>query len=1065
MSQSAFASVDDIKNNDKVKKEAAYTTLRYCTDIYGGSATVRKINGMDRIKDFGDLMIDDNLPLIWNNLIDTGRTDRTFDLYIDKTGGVTSDEGYGVRCEKEAFFAAFTNLGKSISASSSDEEKIQFLCDLGYVQTALSANTPAKCLKTAGTQRGSTDTMEFSSKKWSLPGGHMDASASDFAGAYLSYRQGNENIDLGDGNYCWADVPSDGTIPAGFSSSTIYVTEYSGGQMIVKQKLIRDGTSYMGSGICSDAELYFSASVSGSSVTLNKYAQAFATLTGAKVALAGSSDDTSDNAGDSTSDSAGDSASCDLGVMGWIICPAIDILGGLTDLIMSLIETQMEFTAYLSSDTGDAIKSGWSAVRDIANIAFAIAFLMIIYSTATSTGISNYGIKKILPRLVVAAILVNISFYVCAAMVDLSNIIGSGMKGFIDVNMTDKVTVDLNGTKQAIDGLGLITFVPKILTGAISGSITIVAAVVLLALFWSAALIAMVAMFAALALRTFGLVAAIVISPLAFVAYLLPNTEKWFKKWLNEFLRLLFVFPMVMAVWGLSQFLVVVIAAGSSNQVLGDVPLLTALALPIVRALPVLVIIPLFKMSGGMMGKMTSLAQKGTNKLGAPLKKINQEQRERTGQKALGSFRGVATRGLADKKNAMDGAAAALTKAQQEHDTASANTEKAAEYRKLQRRQLTEKGGLKGEDRAKYDQLQSEITAGGGIAAYEAANDVAKTGAKLSNARVAASTTARAYNRQTNGALHRLAFGGATRRAATANMKHENELEGQRALGRRLGEDQRFQRSYSGALSKQFMDQSTADGRVNRALSQAQAIGDKQGSEEREQFKSFLDNVATTEVNGGSISPTRLTNAMAEKLMSEDGYSVKLASGRTLSWDTMTDNEKLTLFQQASGGSTPEVARLRDSVSKFTDPALRQAAANMVIQSGNKDFLVQGANNAMYGTGQQGSHTDQLLRVTQAPLEAGTLDKYTKPASWEASIDGLRGPDGVAEMARGGDAKAQKSLENLAGAIRAQLQQNGAAKVIQAVGTEYKEILNAYNAMPGATTIDVGALFASARSK
>ena len=58
----------------------------------------------------------------------------------------------------------------------------------------------------------------------------------------------------------------------------------------------------------------------------------------------------------------------------------------------------------------------------------------MIYSHITSFGISNYGIKKILPRLIIVAILVNISFYICAIAIDLSNIAGQAIQDmFINI--------------------------------------------------------------------------------------------------------------------------------------------------------------------------------------------------------------------------------------------------------------------------------------------------------------------------------------------------------------------------------------------------------------------------------------------------------------------------------------------------------------------------------------------------------------------------------------------------------------------------------------------------------
>ena len=57
-----------------------------------------------------------------------------------------------------------------------------------------------------------------------------------------------------------------------------------------------------------------------------------------------------------------------------------------------------------------------------------------------------------------------------------------------------------------------------------------------------------------------------IISPLAFVAYLLPGTEKWFEKWRNTLLILLIFFPAFAAVFGGANLAGIIISetAGSS---------------------------------------------------------------------------------------------------------------------------------------------------------------------------------------------------------------------------------------------------------------------------------------------------------------------------------------------------------------------------------------------------------------------------------------------------------------------------------------------------------------------
>ncbi|MBI3889596.1 hypothetical protein HY312_03415, partial [Candidatus Saccharibacteria bacterium] len=58
----------------------------------------------------------------------------------------------------------------------------------------------------------------------------------------------------------------------------------------------------------------------------------------------------------------------------------------------------------------------------------------------------------------------------------------------------------------------------------------------------------------------------VVISPLAFVMYLLPNTEKYFSKWLSMFWKLLLVFPIIGLLLGGGQLAsTVILAAGSQD--------------------------------------------------------------------------------------------------------------------------------------------------------------------------------------------------------------------------------------------------------------------------------------------------------------------------------------------------------------------------------------------------------------------------------------------------------------------------------------------------------------------
>ena len=63
---------------------------------------------------------------------------------------------------------------------------------------------------------------------------------------------------------------------------------------------------------------------------------------------------------------------------------------------------------------------------------FIILLLVVIFSQITGVGIDNYGIKKILPKLIIAAILINLSYWICVAFVDLSNILGNSFQAMFN---------------------------------------------------------------------------------------------------------------------------------------------------------------------------------------------------------------------------------------------------------------------------------------------------------------------------------------------------------------------------------------------------------------------------------------------------------------------------------------------------------------------------------------------------------------------------------------------------------------------------------------------------------
>ena len=287
----------------------------------------------------------------------------------------------------------------------------------------------------------------------------------------------------------------------------------------------------------------------------------------------------------SSSSSVDEEDPCEAGFLGfgWLFCPGANLIDSFLNGFLNWIDSQLNWTMLAENNT--VIRERWQNFLNIANIAFAIAFLVMIYSMATSTGLSNYDIKKMLPRLIVVAIAVNLSFYICAAIVDIFNIIGNGIFGIINPDGdTWSVSVGVDG----FVGFGA----------------TIVAIIGVVFIFGISAIIALAIIFICLCVREIALIALVVISPIAFVCYLLPNTQKWFQRWADYFIRLLAIYPMFMAVWGAAKWVASLKGStpASKDTMPGFVVSLTCMIAPAIA------IVPLFKMSGGIMGMAASKA-------------------------------------------------------------------------------------------------------------------------------------------------------------------------------------------------------------------------------------------------------------------------------------------------------------------------------------------------------------------------------------------------------------------------------------------------------------------------
>ena len=293
--------------------------------------------------------------------------------------------------------------------------------------------------------------------------------------------------------------------------------------------------------------------------------------------------------------------SCDVQGIGWIICPLSNWLADGIDYMYSALQEFLKTKPLETTNQNSGIYLAWVIMRNISNVAFIVAFLVIIYSQLTSVGISNYGVKKMLPRLVIAAVLVNLSFTICAILLDLSNIAGYA---FQDAFMGIKNTISTVGENTGVGWTWSEVIVMILSNGALAGGVvaTVAMGAELLPLALSALVgigLVLLLVLLIMAARQALIVILIIISPLAFVCYLLPGTEKWFKKWRDLFLTMLVFFPAFAVIFGGAQLAGIIIiqnatgANGGIMQILGMV----------VQVIPLALTPIILKLSGGVLGK------------------------------------------------------------------------------------------------------------------------------------------------------------------------------------------------------------------------------------------------------------------------------------------------------------------------------------------------------------------------------------------------------------------------------------------------------------------------------
>jgi hypothetical protein len=277
---------------------------------------------------------------------------------------------------------------------------------------------------------------------------------------------------------------------------------------------------------------------------------------------------------------------CDLGIKGIDISSIFNALNPLNWLMCGIVQgmdlvvkgLDSEINNYLSVGTdstktdnpnqifadsngcSNKVKAGvcndyhdaWSQFRDIALGLLAIVGLIIVISQALGMEILDaYMIRKMLPRVLIATIAIVLSWPLMRFAVVLSNDLGYGVGNLIygpfsglgDSIRTGDANNLLGALAAGLGGLLLDTF------GLLS--------------FVGTAAVAVIITFLVLTLRQIVIILLIILSPIAIIAYVLPNTQRVYKFWWESFSKALLMFPLIVAFIAAGHVFSAIAASGS----------------------------------------------------------------------------------------------------------------------------------------------------------------------------------------------------------------------------------------------------------------------------------------------------------------------------------------------------------------------------------------------------------------------------------------------------------------------------------------------------------------------
>lgn len=239
---------------------------------------------------------------------------------------------------------------------------------------------------------------------------------------------------------------------------------------------------------------------------------------------------------------------------------AVDFFGRvIIGIAASLVNYVFNFQSFIKMPV---VQIGWTLSRDLANMAFILVMLAMAFGTILR--LESYGWKKLLPRLIGIAILINFSLIIGGVFIDIGNSVG---KFFISGGQQDTTLQTGVGDfiMTAMRAGNWAQLRNEVNASAVT---TVIMASVVQLIFYLIIAFLLLALGLLMIFRMINLWLLLILAPLAWAAYFIPGFSGYWSNWWNKFFKWA-LFPAVMGF-----FIFLGLLAGATLQAtnFGNVP-------------------------------------------------------------------------------------------------------------------------------------------------------------------------------------------------------------------------------------------------------------------------------------------------------------------------------------------------------------------------------------------------------------------------------------------------------------------------------------------------------------